>query len=541
MTTPNDLLTHDALEKVEAGAQLVIGRGRAVTGRERATLLVAVMIISICAIVYELVVGAVTSYLLGNSVSQFAFTIGLFLSAMGVGAAASRRVRGHEVRWFIIIELLTGLFGGLSATVLWAAYTTIEPYYYVVMVVLVLAIGICVGAEIPLLTRIVANRADLSKTLADVLSVDYLGALVGSVAFPLLLLPNFSPQFTAFMIGLLNVLVAAITLWTFRDRLSRRTRTTLGLWTAVFSLVLLLGALTSDELSRFFEQQLYADMIFYRRQSQYQRIVMTIGGADDYRLYLDGNLQFSSRDEYRYHEILVHPAMSLVPTHERVLVLGGGDGLVARELLKYPDVEQIVIVDLDPAITQIAASFPRLKQMNANALDDPRVTVINDDAFKYIEKTSDRFAVVIIDLPDPNNEGLSKLYSQQFYRLLSRTLTDDGVFVTQATSPYFSRLAFWSIAHTVAASGFQMMPLRINVPSFGEWGFVIGLKGGADGGGMPRALSIPPDVPLRFLTPSVLTEIQLFDPDTAEVPAEINTLNHPVLLAYYEQGWRAWN
>ncbi|MBX3063234.1 MAG: polyamine aminopropyltransferase [Anaerolineae bacterium] len=530
MTTP------PIVESDDPAAQIVIGRGRAVTARERGTLLVAVLIISICALVYELVVGAVSSYLLGNSVTQYSLTIGLFLSAMGIGAAISRRIRSAEVRWFILIEVLTGLFGGLSATILWAAYTSLEQYYYLIMAATIMAIGICVGLEIPLLTRIVANRADLSKTLADVLSIDYLGALIGSILFPLVLLPSFSPQFTAFMIGLLNVLVAGITLWTFRERVKPRARRWLWVLVVVLSVLLIAGAVASDELTRLFEQQLYTDTIFYRKQTPYQRIVMTIGEADDYRLYLDGNLQFSSRDEYRYHEPLVHPVMSLTDSHASILVLGGGDGLVARELLKYPDVQQITVVDLDPAMTQMARTFTRLQQMNGDSMNDPRVHIVNEDAFKFVEQTEEQFHVVIIDLPDPNNEGLSKLYSQQFYKLLRMKLAPDGVFITQATSPYFSRRAFWSIAHTVAASGFKVIPLTSNVPSFGEWGFVIGTVA------PPRSMKMPPpEIALRFLTADVLRSVQTFDPDTSEVPTEINTLSRPILLTYYDQDWRQWD
>lgn len=505
-----------------------------VSRRERATLLISVLIISICALTYELIVATLTSYLLGNSVTQFSFTIGLFLFAMGLGALLSRRIVGNELRWFIIVEVLTGFFGGISAALLYVVYAGTNLSYYSIMIALIFAIGICIGLEIPLLMRIVAGRGQLNEALADVLSLDYIGALIGSLSFPVIFLPLFGVTRTAFVMGFLNIGVAALNLHLFRHRLPPAHVRRLWLLVAVCGGVILLGTMFSFELTRLFEQQLYEDLIIYRHQSPYQRIIVTRNGFD-MRLFLDGNLQFSSRDEYRYHEMLVHPVMSAARTHETVLVLGGGDGLVARELLNYPAVERIVVVDLDPAITELAQTFPPLVEINEDALNDPRVTVINDDAFKYIEQSDSLYPVIIIDLPDPNNESLSKLYSEQFYRLLYRRLTPDGAFITQAASPYFVREAFWSIAHTIDAAGFETLPLRTHIPSFGEWGFVIGTPL------RPPVVRLPDDINLRYLTADVLSAAQTFDPDTAEIDAEVNTLDDPILVRYYERGWQQWD
>jgi spermidine synthase len=506
----------------------------AVTTRERATLLVSVLIIAICALTYELIVATLSSYLLGDSVTQFSFTIGIFLFSMGVGALLSRRIRDGELRWFIIVELLTGLFGGFSAAILYAVFTEFDAYYLLVMVLTTLAIGTCVGLEIPLLTRIVANRAELNEALADVLSLDYLGSLIGSLLFPIVLLPVLGVTQTAFLMGLLNIAVAGLNLNLFQGRLSARWRR--RLWWAFSSLTIamIVGAVFSTDLVRLFEQGLYEDKIIYTHQSPLQRIVVTSSGVD-FRLYLNGDIQFSSRDEYRYHEMLVHPVMSAARNHETVVVLGGGDGFVARELLKYDDVEHIIVVDLDPAMTDLARTYAPLRRFNEDAMNDPRVQVINMDAYKFIEESNDLYPVVIIDLPDPNNESLSKLYSETFYRLLRKRLTPDGAFVTQATSPYFVRKAFWTIAHTIEAAEFHILPLRTYVPSFGEWGFVIGTPNQA-----PQ-VNVPAGLTLRYLTPDVLSAAQAFDPDISEVETDINTLNNPILSRYYEEGWRQWN
>ena len=304
-----------------------------ISPRERTALLVSVLIIAICALTYELIVGTLSSYLLGNSVTQFSLTIGLFLFAMGIGAVISRRIKSHEVRWFILVEIVIGIFGGFSATILYAVFAVTDFYYYTVMVGLILIIGACIGLEIPLLTRMVAKKDDLSNALADVLSFDYLGSLVAALAFPLLLLPALGVTQTAFLMGLFNLAVAGIILAMFRKYLPRRARLELMGVLGFFSVAMIGGFAYSNTIFGFFEQQLYAGRIIYTEQTPYQRIVITRSGAD-VRLFLEGNLQFSSRDEYRYHEMLVHPVMSVARSHETVLVLGGGDGMVARELLK---------------------------------------------------------------------------------------------------------------------------------------------------------------------------------------------------------------
>lgn len=505
-----------------------------ITRQERASLLVAVLIISICAIVYELIIATLSSYLLGNSVTQFSFTIGFFLFAMGLGSALSRRIRADELRWFIIVEITIGLFGGTSALALYAVFASADFYYYAAMISLSLVIGICIGLEIPLLTRIVALRANLGDALADVLTVDYIGALIASLAFPIIFLPLLGVTQTAFLMGLLNLSVAMLLLWRLRSRLAKRWRGRLLVGGGLVTALMLAGSVLSTDVVRYFEQQLYQDVIIYRDQTAYQRIVMTRNGRD-VRLFLDGNLQFSSRDEYRYHEMLVHPVMEAARSHETILVLGGGDGMVARELLQYDDVQEIIVVDLDPAITDLAKTHPLLREINADALNDPRVQVVNQDAYTYVEDSERLFPVVIIDLPDPNNESLSKLYSQTFYRMLRQRLTRDGLFITQATSPYFVREAFWMIANTIAASEFHVVPLHTYVPSFGDWGFVIGspLR-------LPE-LAVPNGVDLRYLTPGVLEAAHTFDPDTTPVETAVNTLDNPVLPRTYEAGWRQWN
>lgn len=507
-----------------------------ITRRERATLLTAVLVISVCALTYELIIATLSSYLLGDSVTQFSFTIGFFLFAMGIGSLMSRKIKRHTLRWFIIVELCVALFGGTSAVLLYAVFSTVYVYYYAVMIVISLAIGICVGLEIPLLTRIVADRNALSEALSDVLSIDYLGALIGSIAFPVILLPLLGVTQTAFLMGLLNIFVGIMILRVFRHKLAPKWSTRLWILGGSVAAIMVIGSLFSTDLTRILEQQLYSATVVYTEQTAYQRIVITARG-DDYRLFINGNIQFSTLDEYRYHEMLVHPVMNASRSHERVLVLGGGDGFVARELLKYADVQEIVVVDLDPAITDLARNLPILERFNADSLDDERVTILNEDAFNFIQDGTDIFNVIIIDLPDPNNESLSKLYSDSFYRLLRRRLSPDGAFVTQSTSPYFARRSFWTINNTIQAADFNTLPLHTHVPTFGEWGFIIGTPLTL------QEITLPTDLDFRYLTAEAFASAQYFDPDLAYSDAydDINTLDNPILPRYYEQDWRRWN
>jgi spermidine synthase len=269
------------------------------------------------------------------------------------------------------------------------------------------------------------------------------------------------------------------------------------------------------------------------RQTPYQRIVLTRWG-DDVRLYLDGNLQFSSQDEHRYHELLVHPAMSLSRSREAVLVLGGGDGPAAREILKYDDVRRLVLVDIDPAMTELARVHPALLAINERALLDPRVELVHQDAYEYLEETAGQFGAIIIDLPDPNNESLGKLYTRAFYKMVRRHLAVGGVMASQATSPYFANQAYWCIVHTAADVGLQTLPYHVYVPSFGDWGFFVAAEHRL------QAERFFLHVPTRYLNADLWSAGLLFDPDIAEVETEINTLDSQVVLGYYERGWKRW-
>ncbi|MEL6845142.1 MAG: polyamine aminopropyltransferase, partial [Bacteroidota bacterium] len=408
-----------------------------------------------------------SSYFQGSSILHFSLVIGLFLSFMGVGSYFSRYIKTDLLQWFIRFEIILGIVGGFATFLLYFAFS-LTPYFYLVAFILIGILGGLIGVEIPILTRIVREYENLRDALAQVLSFDYMGALVASVLFPIILLPNLGTMRTSFIVGLLNLVVAGLNIYLFRAELPRF-RSLMGT-TIVSGMILIGGFFYSFQLNSFFEQFLYQDQVMLSRQSAYQQIIMTKWNQD-IRLFIDGNIQFSSRDEHRYHEPLVHIPMALSPSRERVLLLGAGDGLAVREVLKYPDVGVVEVVDLDPEMTQIGINHPVLIRLNDSAFHDPKVKVYNQDAYKFIEESSDFYDVVIIDLPDPNNHSLGKLYSAEFYGLLTKRMSMGGTVVTQSTSPYFAPDAFWCIHQTMESVLPHTLGYQTNVPSFGPWGF----------------------------------------------------------------------
>ena len=493
-------------------------------------LLASVLLIAASGLVYELVAGALASYVLGDSVTQFSTVIGTYLFAMGIGSGLSRYiVRGLAAR-FVLIEIMVGLVGGFSSSLLFLAFGYTDSFR-VVLYTLVTIVGILVGLEIPLLMRILRDRFDFKDVVSHVLTFDYLGALGASLLFPIVLVPQLGLVRTAMLFGLLN---AAVALWTtvlLREMLGAR-RLLQGLAVAVM-LALGGGWLAADRILELAEANLYADDVVLARRTPYQRIVIT-AWKDDLRLFLNSHLQFSSRDEYRYHEALVHPGLAAAPEARHVLVLGGGDGLAVREILKHRNVEQVTLVDLDPEMTRLFSTHPELVRLNGGALSDPRVRVVNADAFVWLEETRDLFDFAVVDLPDPSSFSLGKLYTTAFYRELGRRLAPGARFAVQSTSPLFARQSFWCIVRTVEESGFVAAPYHVYVPSFGEWGFVLA---GRDRFRVPERL---PDG-LRFLTAATLPSLFAFPNDMGPVPVEPNRLNTQMLVRYYEHEWEAIN
>lgn len=490
-------------------------------------LFLSVFLIAACGLVYELIAGTLASYLLGDSVLQFSTVIGSYLFAMGIGSWLSRYVGTSLVHRFITVELMVGLVGGFSSSILFLAFAYTQAFRFVLYLLVVL-VGTLVGLEIPLLMRLLKDRFQFRDLVAHVLTFDYLGALGASLLFPLLLVPKLGLVRGALAFGLINAGVALWSTWLFSKHLPRVMALRVA---SVLVIVALCGGMfAADQIMGAADDNLYSDEIILSRQTKYQRIVLT-RWKDDVRLYLSSHLQFSSRDEYRYHEGLVHPVLAALPGAKRVLILGGGDGLAAREILKYPSIEQVTLVDLDPEMTHLFSTHSYLKQLNGGSLTDKRLRVINTDGFVWLDQNPEMFDAAIVDFPDPTNFSLGKLYTVAFYRLLARHISEHGYFVVQSTSPLFARQSYWCIAQTIQAAGLKISPYHVYVPSFGEWGFVIAGK---------HAWQSPGSLPsgLRFLTLTNLPTLFDFPEDMKTMPAEINRLNDQSLVRYYEEDWK---
>lgn len=486
-----------------------------------------VIIIAACGLGYELVAGALSSYLLGDSVTQFSLTIGLYLFAMGIGAWLSRFVNRNLATRFVDVELAVALAGGTSAMVLHLAHGRgiwFRPILYGEIVL----IGTLVGLEIPLLMRILKDELDFRELVAQVLSLDYVGALLVSLAFPLLLVPNLGVVKSAVAFGLINAVIGLWSTWIFASRLGAPGWMRAKAVAVIGVLIACLG--WSDAFTGRLEALMYGDEVVLSRSTPYQRIVMT-ANERGFQLYLNGALQFASADEYRYHEALVHPAFAAHPDARRILVLGGGDGLAVREVLKHESVERVTLVDIDPEMTRLGREYEPLVVLNKGALLDPRVELVNEDAFGWLGERRGLHDIVIIDFPDPSHYALGKLYTAAFYRRVCENLAPDGVLAIQSTSPLFARRAFWCIVRTVESADLAAKPYHVFLPSFGEWGFVL-----ASRHQLPVPAAALPG--LRYLDSPTMAAMFHLGPDMQPVDVVPNRLDEQQLVRYYEQDWR---
>ncbi|MFS2101204.1 polyamine aminopropyltransferase [Variovorax sp. Varisp85] len=490
-------------------------------------LLASVFVVAACGLVYELSAAALSSYLLGDSVLQFSTIIGTYLFAMGVGSWLSRYFERQLPAHFLRIELMVALIGGALPAILFLANAYVPSAFRLLLYGLVTVVGTLVGLEIPLVMRILKRNIVLKNLVSQVLTFDYLGALAVSVAFPLVLVPQLGMIRTGLLFGFMNAAVAVWALWLFRHELRRVGAHAVACFLALAALVAAFA--WADHITTLAEDKFYQDRIVFSATSPYQRIVVT-RGLLGHRLFLNGNLQFAERDEYRYHEALVHPVMAAQGAPKKVAVLGGGDGMAVREILKYPSVESVTLVELDPNMTQLFTEHETLAALNGHSLSSPKVKIVNTDAFQWLQQPGDTFDVIVVDFPDPTNFAIGKLYTNSFYALLERRLSASGYAVIQTTSPLVARKSYWTVATTIESVGLRATPYHAHVPSFGEWGYIIASR---------RPYRMPDALPsgLRFLSPSTLPLMFDFPLDMARVPAEVNRLSNQTLVTTYEQEW----
>lgn len=502
----------------------------------RAGLLFFTFVCAACGLVYELALVAQGSYLLGDSITQASVVLATMVFAMGIGSLAAKPLQRRPLLTFVVVEALLALVGGLSVLGLHASFTWLD-LYWPALIGIALVVGALIGAEIPLLMTLLQRirKQDAGSATADLFAADYIGALVGGLAFPFLLLPLLGQTRGALLVGMVNAVAgAAVAMFLFS--VAARRRVALAAGTVAVLAVLGFAFAQSDAFLRYARDELYEDPVVYSETTQYQDIVVTesspvVAGPTDMRLFLNGDLQFSSIDEYRYHESLVHPA--LAGKRDRVLVLGGGDGLAMREVLKYPDVREAVEVELDPSVLRLARENPRIAALNEHSLADPRVRVLTADAFTWLRDARERFDAVIVDMPDPDSTSTAKLYSQEFYSLARQVLAPGGRMVVQAGSPFFAPRTFDCIDGTVRAAGLRTTPYHVNVPSFGDWGFILAT---AD---EEPALTLDPPAPLRFLDEANLDAAAVFPVDRRPAGAESpTTLDNPKILRLATSEWQ---
>jgi len=531
-----------------------------------------------CGLVSEFVLSTVSSYILGNTVEQFSVIIALMMLMMGVAASVQRFFPDrHLIEQFVAVEILLALLGGFAPIAIYAAFGLLEHHFLVVLYAFVMALGFLIGFELPLVLRINSTYVrELPSNLAVILSLDYVGGFVGAIVWTRFLLRELPLTEISFVIAGFNFAIATATFAYFARHGRVRRVAWLAIAVAAVAASLVLGFVGNRGWNESLEQRFYDAPIVHAETTRYQRVVVTHSTeTGDTRVYLNGNLQLSSLDEAVYHELLVHPAMILAGGRERVLILGGGDGLALREVLAWPDVAGVTLVDLDPRMTELFATHPVLTRLNGGSLVDARVRrlppsgvegrgrrpvfvepgagrpsevarvdIMNIDADRFLDGLPGPYDVVLIDFPDPSSLELAKLYSREFYRKLKRTLAPDAVVAVQATSPYHAREAFLCILRTVESAGFEALPYHDDVPSFGSWGWILATRSEDDAGGALRARVDAIDalpIETRYLTPDVLRSAFVFGRDrlVARVD-EVNTLMRPILLdLYLHESWLA--
>jgi len=542
----------------------------------RILLVFSTFVLGACGLVYEYVLSVLGNHLIGSSHEEIFIVIGIVMFAMGVGSMLQHRIRGNLFGKFLMIEIILGLVGGFSATVIYTAFIHTESHR-VVLYGFSLMIGILIGMEIPIIIRINNEYAlSLRANLSEILSMDYIGALAGALLFTYVLLVNFTLARIGFLLGLINTSLALLGLVLFAGLVRRKAA--LGLAGLAVAAALCLGFIKAEDWTRYGEQKYYRDPVVISRTTPYQHLVLT-KRKDRINLYINGHIQFSSTDEHIYHEMLIHPAMSLAARRSRVLILGGGDGLALREVLAYPDVESVTLVDIDREVVRLAAEDEHLVRLNRGAFLDARVTVETSaavrkgekievlqesqrqsemftgrlhplaevhvlimDADRFVREREGSFDVVFIDLPDPDQLEVAKLYSVDFYAALRERLLPGGIVVTQATSPFHAKHAYLCIGRTLAAAGFGIIPYHENVPSFGEWGWYLAWKDARKPEEVRQGLCQVRKlgVPTRFLTPALLRASLDFGKGWLETEREIeeNTLMNPVIVSYFRDAWK---
>ncbi|MER7583813.1 polyamine aminopropyltransferase [Kitasatospora sp. NPDC097691] len=432
----------------------------------RLAVMMAAFVCAACGLVYELELVALGDYLLGDTVTQTSVVLSVMVFAMGLGSLLAKRLTRRPATAFALVECALALTGGLSVLALYSCWAWLGRYQ-AAMVGLTCLIGILIGAEIPLLMTLVQRirREDAGRAAADLFAADYVGALIGGLAFPFLILPTLGPGDGALLTGAVNAVAgAALVLWLFREEPAPRIRRLL--WGGCLLVLGLLAAAAagSDAIERAARHALYGGQVRFATRSRHQEIVLTGPAEGPLRLYLDGRLAVCGPDEYRASEGLVHPAMAAGPD-TRILLLGGGDGLALREVLRHRGVRSVRLVDADPVLPRLARTDPGLAGLGGHSLDDPRVHTTAADPMAWLRgaganasEDDGPYDVVLADLPAPADGGPVKFHSQEFYGLATRLLSPGGRIAVRAGSDLDG---LWRIDSGLRTAGLQTAPYAV--------------------------------------------------------------------------------
>ncbi len=446
------------------------------------------LILSACSLLYELLIAQTLTLIAGNMVIWYSLTVGIYLAAMGVGAIIyGTPDRSRDWGRLFRVEIMLSLIGAFTVLLLNFAHSTYLLFeavpttekiatfvFFSFSFSLTFVIGILTGMELPLLMYLGNHLAGERNVTNRVLGWDYIGALAGGFLFPLYLVPFLELHTIGFIIAALNMTVAVYILWRFLARAPGLILKTAG--SVAFGVVLFLGYYLSPQIEQFFLKKYYyypdsftgLNALFdsmddmprvFRESSPYQKIdiVHIPNNSDDfiqaystkfafndsipdnYFLFLNGDFQFASNHEEIYHEWFAHvPIIINGKVPRRVLLLGGGDGLLHRELTKYNEIESITHVDIDRNLIALAVTHPILTAINENSFDDPRIRTIFGDAFQYLRDYSgEPYDAIYMDFPDVVDYNLSKLYSREFFHFVRIRLKDDGFAALDTPGVYY--------------------------------------------------------------------------------------------------------
>jgi spermidine synthase len=498
---------------------------------------VALFATGISGIVAEYILSTLASYFIGNAVMQFTLIVSIMLFSMGLGSRLSKWFTEKVIFYFLITELVLSVFVSFSALMVYMTYSY-GDHFWVLIYLLSIIVGLLIGLEIPFATRINDSYENLRLNISSILEKDYFGSLIGGLFFAFVGLPYLGLTYTPFALGFLNLFVSFYLFRILAEYLSKKNIRLLYILYSVVFLTLILGVIYAKPIVKFGEQKKYKDKIIYTKQTKYQKIILT-EWQDWHSLYINGNQQLSTFDEFLYHEPMAHVPLLLHSAPKKILILGGGDGCLLREVFKHQGIEKVDMVDLDAEMLRLGKEHPVFLEWNNKSMQDERLKTFAEDGFQFLERVKDQYDIIYVDLPDPNNVDINKLYTKEFYKLVKMKLKSNGILISQSGSPYYATRAFYCIEKTMNAAGFFTYPMHNQVLTLGEWGWIIATNN---------------EIPARKienLNPNTLTNLKWLNKDAISLlfsfgkplvdtsNIEVNTIFHPTLYGYYKKG--NWN